>query len=271
VSPHIDEIHCRTTRAFDGVPICYSTSGAGSAAILFIHGGLADRSFWDGQHVALNKRFTVVALDLAGHGDSGQRQFWGIQQCAKDVVSVIEAEHLNHVILVGNSLGGPVAIETAALLGARALGVIGVDTFQDLNPHMDAAWAREQAEAWRCDFQGSMDRMVKALFHPDAPPSLVADVKRRMSATSVDTACAMFLSFGGYDLRPAARRLHVPVRCINGDLFPTDVIGGRGVITDFDAVVLPHAGHYPMLESPNVFNRSLAEVAEGMAQGAGPS
>jgi pimeloyl-ACP methyl ester carboxylesterase len=31
-------------------------------------------------------------------------------------------------------------------------------------------------------------------------------------------------------------------------------------IADFDAVVLPHTGHFPMLERPDEFNRKLAET-----------
>ena len=35
----------RTTRFVDGVTIAYSVSGPADTAIVFIHGGLADRSF----------------------------------------------------------------------------------------------------------------------------------------------------------------------------------------------------------------------------------
>ena len=62
----------RTTTSFDGVCIAYSVSGAAETALIFIHGGMSDRSFWDGQHAAFAERFRVIALDLAGHGESGQ-------------------------------------------------------------------------------------------------------------------------------------------------------------------------------------------------------
>lgn len=246
------------------MPIAYSISGSGDVAILFLHGGLADRSFWAGQHAAFCEHYTVVAPDLAGHGESGAREQWGIPQCAQDVVAVIERENLDGVIVVGNSLGGAVAIEAAAMIGRRAIGVVGVDTFHDLNPHMDPAQAQELAETWRRDFSGSLDRMLRTLLHADAAPAFLADIRDRMAKASVDTVCAMFRSFGGYDMRPACRLLKVPVRCINGDLFPTNVQAGREIVPDFDAVILPHTGHYPMLESPDVFNRSLAEVAAAM-------
>jgi len=255
----------RTTRSVDGVAIAYSVSGRADIAIVFIHGGLADRSFWDGQHNALSDRYKVIALDLAGHGQSGKnRQTWGIIQFAYDVAAVIDAEGLHKVILVGNSLGGMVAIEAALLVEPRAIGVVGVDTFHDMGRRIDPNYAREQAEAWRRDFDGTLEQMLQALFHPKVDPSLLADVRRRMSRTNPETVWAMFSSFAGYDTGASARRLHVPIRCINGDLYPTNVQANRMVIEDFDAVVLPRTGHFPMLERPDDFNGKLTELAAVM-------
>ena len=108
----------RTTTSFDGVRIAYTTSGAADTALVFVHGGLADRSFWDGQQAALAERFRVIAPDLAGHGESGQnRREWGIAQFGRDVVAVMEAEQVQQAVLIGNSMGGPVAIEA----GGRVL------------------------------------------------------------------------------------------------------------------------------------------------------
>ena len=42
-------IEPKTCRADDGVTIVYSACGKGAPALLFIHGGLADRTFWDAE------------------------------------------------------------------------------------------------------------------------------------------------------------------------------------------------------------------------------
>jgi len=115
-----------------------------------------------------------------------------------------------------------VAVEAALLAGPRARAVIGVDTFHDMGRRIDARWAMAQADAWRREFDGTLNAMLGALFHPDAAPSLVAGVRRRMSRTPPKIVGAMFASFAGYDTAASARQLRVPVRCINGDLFPTD-------------------------------------------------
>jgi len=62
------------------------------------------------------------------------------------------------------------------------------------------------------------------------------------------------------------KQLRIPIRCINGDLFPTSVEENRKVYADFDAIVLKHMGHYPMLENPALFNQSLEKILKEVAK-----
>ncbi len=48
-----------------------------------------------------------------------------------DVQAVVEYLGLEKVILVGHSMGGPVALEAARLMPDRVIGVIAVDALQD--------------------------------------------------------------------------------------------------------------------------------------------
>ncbi len=256
-------IERKTCQAPDGVTIVYSAAGAGETALVFIHGGLADRTFYDGQLKAFAGRFRVVALDLAGHGESGtNRTKWGIPEFGADVKAVVDAEKLKRVILFGNSLGGPTVIEAALLLPSRVIGVVGIDTFQSLEYSMTAEKARQRAEAFRADYKGSLKGMVKMLFHADADPALIAETETRMQKTSPDAAYAMFMSLAGYSPAASARKLAVPLRAINGDLYPTDIDSVRKIKPDFNAVIMKHMGHYPMLERPDEFNQHVAEVLE---------
>ncbi len=255
------QIEKKTCRAPDGVLIVYSAAGAGEPGLVFIHGGLAEKSFWDEQLKAFSGRHRVIALDLPGHGESGaNHRKWGIPEFGADVRAVVEAEKPEQVIIIGNSLGGPVAIEAALLLPGRVLGVVGVDTFQGLDFQITPEEAAQRAEAFRSDYSGNLKQMVRTLFHADADPALIADAERRMSQTPPEAAHAMFLSLAGYDMGAAVRRLSVPIRAVNGDLYPTDSADNKKVKPDFEAVVMKHMGHYPMLERPEEFNRLLADV-----------
>ena len=254
-------IRMQSVDSADGVKIVYAAKGEGEPALVFIHGGLADRTFWSNQMEAFSNRYKVIALDLAGHGESGvNRRTWSLQACGHDVKAVIEAENVNRAVLIGNSMGGPVAAETALLAPDRVVGIVAVDTFHELDIRMDPNQVKARADAFRSDFDGSVKNMVRMLFHPDADPALMKDAEQRMLKCPVSTAPGMFESFANYDMATTARRLTVPIRCINGDLFPINFEANRAIHSDFDAIVLPHIGHYPMLECPEEFNRCLAGI-----------
>jgi len=258
-------------RSADGVVVAYSALGAGDTALVLIHGGLADREFWRPQLEGLSDRFRVAALDLAGHGKSGRnRTEWTIPAWAGDVLAVVETLDLRRVVLVGNSLGGPVALEAAALLRGRAIGVVGVDTLHNALQQIPADAAAARAAAFRDDYAGACRAMIDSMFHPGAYPELRAWTEQRLLATPAAVAIGMMASFTGYDLAAAFRGAGVPIRAINGDLWPTLVDGNRTVVPDFDAVIMKGAGHYPMLERPEEFNRLLVEVVGGLVKAVPP-
>ena len=255
------KVEQKSCHAPDGVRIAYSAAGAGETALVFVHGGLGDRTFFEGQLRAFAGRYRAIALDLAGHGQSGaNRAKWGLPEFGADVKAVVEAEKLKRAILLGNSLGGPTAIEAALLLPGRVIGVVGIDTFHSLTYTWTEEEARKRGEAFRVDYPGSLKEMVKTLFHPDTDPAVMADAERRMQGTSPGTAHAMFVSLGGYNQADSAQKLAVPLRAINGDLYPTDVEGARKTKPDFRAVIMKHMGHYPMIERPDEFNRHVEEI-----------
>jgi pimeloyl-ACP methyl ester carboxylesterase len=255
----------KTCRSADGVEIVYSVAGKGEPALVFVHGGLANRGFWDGQLKAFGPRYRTIALDLAGHGESGRnRTKWGMPEFGADVKAVVDAEKAKRVIIFGNSLGGPVAVEAALLLPGRVLGVVGVDTFQAFSEAIPPADLQERAEFFGKDYPAALKAMVGMLFHKDADPAIVADAEKRMSGTSPEVAKAMFLGMAGYEEAAAVRRLRAPMRAINGDLYATDIAANRKIKPDFDAVVMTHMGHYPMLERPGEFNRLVAETVASL-------
>lgn len=250
----------------DGVPIAYTARGEGDVALVFIHGGFADASFWSEQVEAFAARHRVVTLDLAGHGESGMRTEWTLAAFGEDVAAVVEALDLPPVVLVGHSLGGAVALEAARRMPDRVVGVIAVDTLQNADAGWDEKAWQERKAAFREDFDGTCRRMAGALFHDGAEAGLVASVTERL-CDGPPEAAAMLESFNGYDRAAAMRAVAAPIRAINGDLYPTNVEGNRRYAPGFDAVIMEGVGHFPMLERPDEFNRHLAAAVAALAGG----
>jgi pimeloyl-ACP methyl ester carboxylesterase len=247
----------------DGVSIAYTAHGSGSPAVVFIHGGYADQSFWKDQVAALADRYQLVTLDLAGHGLSGSdREVWSMAAFGEDVRAVVEALDLDSVILVGNSLGGPVALSAAEKLPGTAHGIIAVDTFQEA----DQQWSREELEAYieslREDFPGTCQEMVKQLLLEDTDPDLYAWIESKMCSFDPAVAPRIVEGFLDFDLKEEFAGAEVPIRAIFGQIRPFDLEGNRALRPDFAAVVMEGCGHYPQLERPEEFNRHLVAYVE---------
>ena len=73
----------------DGVHIEYRVFGHGDPAVILVHGWACDANYWNEQLEALKAHYTVVAVNLAGHGGSGSnRTDWSIANYAGDVAAV---------------------------------------------------------------------------------------------------------------------------------------------------------------------------------------
>jgi pimeloyl-ACP methyl ester carboxylesterase len=251
----------------DGVEIAYEVSGHGDTALLFIHGGYADRTMWRHEHEAFAEEFQIVSLDLAGHGSSGHdREAWTPGAFAADVECVMDACGLSRVILIGNSMGGPVALEVARRNPDRILAVIGADTLHDVGNRPDPSMWLARFDAMRKDFQGFCASLEGELFHPDTDKELMDEIMSKVRSYSPERAVEMLEGFASYDIADAMAAVSVPVACINADLYKTNTESNRRYAPEFDAVIMEHASHYPMLERPQEFNRHLREMITRITQ-----
>lgn len=272
IAPPAEQVATAKVASADGVPIAYSVRGSGSPALVFVHGWLCDQEEWAEQAETFAVRYRVVTLDLAGHGASGGgRLEWTLEAFGADVQAVVDALDLDRVILIGHSMGGPVALEAARRLPGRVVGVIAVDALHDADHRADPAQTEKYLATYEKDFRGTCDGFVRSLFLDDTPPDLVGRVARKMCAGSPEMAIPLLRQLFGYDLGAAMAAAGVPIRSINSDHFPTNVEGNRKHAPDYDAVIMPHVGHFIMLERPKELDRLLAEVIAGLTGETAPA
>src|SRR5579863_7786789 len=79
----------RLTMSPDGVHIEYRLLGHDEPAVILVHGWACDANYWNEQLEALRAHYTVVPVNLAGHGSSGSnRTDWSSANYAGDVAAV---------------------------------------------------------------------------------------------------------------------------------------------------------------------------------------
>src|SRR5207302_1541921 len=98
----------------NGINLYYETHGAGRPLIL-LHGGLGSGEMFGPVLPALAERHQVIAVDLQGHGRTADiDRPIDVRLMAGDIAALIDHLRLATPDLMGYSLGGGVALQTAA-------------------------------------------------------------------------------------------------------------------------------------------------------------
>ena len=252
--------------AADGVPIHYSVHGKGEPALVFIHCWACNRDFWENQVAEFSKTNRVVTIDLPGHGQSGQgRKNWSVESYGDDVKTVVTKLNLKRVVLVGSSMGGPIALEATRRMPDRVVAIVPVDTLHNVESkvppeQLDAVYKQMQA-----DFKTATTGLMNQFFFSATTPAAVKErIINEAISRQPDVALAILKSIFSYDVAAALREVKVPVRAINADGTPTSVEINRKYAPHFDAMIIKGTGHYPMLEDPARFNQMLAEILRNL-------
>jgi len=166
----------------DGVPMHYDVQGHGTTALVFVHSWCCDRRYWDRQVDHFAPQYTVVTLDLAGHGASGQaRTQWTMAAFGQDVIAVVEQLGLEQVVLIGHAMSGVVIVETARHLPTAVIGVVGVDTWRGVEQIRTPEQVAKRLVPFRANFVEAARTYVRSMCVPTSDPALVEHVVAMMS------------------------------------------------------------------------------------------
>ncbi len=251
------------------VSISYTMSGNGDTSIVFVHGWGISKDYWKQQQYVLSSDYTVVALDLGGHGQSGHnRENWTVEEFAKDVGAVIDGLKLNNVILVGHSMGGEIILQTALTMPGKIIGFIGVDNFKQfvtsLTPK-DEKEINDFMQSLKTDFDTTAMMYTKAALFPHGYPDTTSVNRVIRSITQTDSVVAIkalesLLSFALKDSEMIAR-LPIPAHLIVSDYTATNEESFRRAAKRGSSIrVIKGTGHYPMIEQPEQFTELLRET-----------
>ncbi len=246
----------------DGVSIHHDVHGAGPETLVFVHGWCCDRRYWRHQVDHLADRFTVVCVDLAGHGESGRdRQRFTISAFAEDVVAVVQQLRLDRVVLIGHSMSGGVIVEAARRLGSSVIGLVGVDTLWNVDQERSPDDVAAFMAPFRADFPSAARGFVRKMFAPTFDAGRAAEITSAVAAfPSVIATDALESSVGnGANLRQGLDALRIPIALINSPHWQTtnlEAAQRRGM----DVTLMSGSGHFLMLEDPPAFNRAFDEA-----------
>jgi len=251
------------------VTIAYTLSGTNDTAIVFVHGWGINQTYWDNQKTQFSKSYSVVTLDLGGHGKSSKnRSSWAINDFGNDVLAVIHALQLKKLILVGHSMGGNIILDVAHKIPEKVIGFVGVDNFKDetkaFTPEQVA-----QIDTFMLSLRTNFDAVAasfsySSLFPPHYNDSVsmkrvISDIQQTDSVVAIEAIGSLMKE----SLREGEliAGLRVPVHLIVSDYTPVNEEAlKRNCKFGYSIKTVKGVGHYPMIEKPLEFNKFFAAV-----------
>jgi len=239
-----------TSREIDLPPYRFFETRAGRGTpVILIHGLGGSADWWRRNVDALAAEHLVVAVDLVGFG---RNRFFvrrsslplGFSEIASLLGRWIETSFSEPVHVVGNSMGGHVAIHLAA---ARP----------------DLVRSLTLANSTGIPFEIAPGQHLANIIVPRGALSFTTILARdalRSGPMSIAVAFARLLHD---DARPLIKTIRMPTLLMWGDRDPLVPLNYARQLSEMipnsKLVVIPNAGHIPMWENPAAFNSALLE------------
>ncbi|MES2689939.1 MAG: alpha/beta hydrolase [Bacteroidota bacterium] len=267
------------------ISIAYMDEGKGAQTFVFIH-GLANYSpVWKLQISELGKHARCIALDLPGNGLSSQGDYpYGVFFYAECVKLFCDELNLEHVTLVGHSMGGQIAI----MLGLRyssqfdrlvLLAPAGIEHFSS----MDALLMQNMLGVGEFLYSDELhiQQAVSDSFYTSHAEknNIISDLKAMLKQTNVkhwrQMSKASINSMLNEQVSGFLSELTIPVTLIFGDkdaLIPNKLLHpGQSIATlikhaaamipDVKTYLLKNAGHFVQIEKAAEVNNIIINKA----------
>lgn len=246
-----------------GQPVHAATGGrpfdAAQPVVVFLHGAGMDHSVWVLQtRWFAHHGWSVLAVDLPGHGKSGGAALASIGAIADWVPQLLDAAGVAKATLIGHSMGALAALDCAARHPERvaAVALLGIAAKMPVHPDLLAAAERNDPVAYQliCDWGHGPSghrggHRAPGLWMLGGAEQLLA--RSRAGSLSTDLlACNVYA-----EAEARASALRCPALFVLGALDRmTPAKAGQllaGKVTGAKTVTLSGAGHMMMIEKPD--------------------
>lgn len=242
----------------DGAKIHYQSWGNGNQAFVLVHGWTGELNHWRYQIPDLAKRARVIALDLPGHGQSDKPQMaYTIEHFATAIDAVLREAKVDKAVVLGHSMGTPVARQFYRKYPQKTLAIVIVDG--GLRPFGDKA----MRDGYVKMFKGANYKEVGLQMFDQMTPVLSAEdrnaVKASMASTPQNVMVTAMESMNNEALY-GNDKINVPVLAImaKSPFWPPDTEQFlRSLASDLEYHMWEGVDHFLHLEKRKEFNDAV--------------
>ena len=240
----------------DGAKVHYLNYGDGSDALVLIHGWTQSIDAWRDQIPDFAKRNRVIVLDLPGHGKSDKPQVkYSMEYFARAVEAVMRDAKVNRAVLVGHSMGTPVARQFYRKHPDKTLAIVIVDGV--LKPLGDPAMMNQMLEGLRGP---KYKDVINQMFTGMMGPAMTTEVKERITSSTMNTPQPVLVSAMEGMADPTIwgdDKINVPVLAVmaKNPFFPPNIEElTRPLVPNLEFHMWQDVDHFLMMEKPKEFN-----------------
>lgn len=243
-------------------------TAASAARVLYVHGTGCRASVFDRHLGVVGAHHEVAAIDLPGHGASGGGGFRGVADYAFFVGQLIAALGWKRCVVAGHSLGGGIALATAIYFPERVQGLMLVDTGARLRVAPDILDAARRAADGETLPPGNPRRGFAAA----TEESVYAPINALVGECRADVVARDWVADDSCDLMSRVPGIDVPALAVCGaedEFTPVKYHTWlRDHLPDCTLEVIEGAGHWPFVEQPEVFDRTVLAFLDRVAAAA---
>ncbi len=261
--------------AGDDLSLHAEVEGDGPAAVL-LHGFTGSTASWRHLTSRLVSRFSVIAVDLPGHGRSSAPRDparYGLHRFADDLARLLDSLRLERIALLGYSLGGRAALQFALRHGDRLSALVLESASPGIADPVERE-ARAAADAELADFIGRegieafvdrWERLPLWASQSALPERSRAELRAQRLQASAKGLANSLRGAGAGSTAPVVAELakfDMPPLLIAGALDAKYVAAARAMeraIPHARAVIVADAGHTVHLERPDEFAKVVEE------------
>jgi pimeloyl-ACP methyl ester carboxylesterase len=260
-----------------GVKIYYDSYGSGTP-IVFLHPWTTNGNIWYYQAFNFAVTNCCIPIDHRGMGRSDKPAGgYSIPEHASDVAAVLDALKIDKAVLVGNSIGGMIALQFNLDYPQRVLGNVIISSGTGLFEGQDPKAFQESAAAYESNYLGTFDaaleNSISARSKREKPEILeVMKAHLRIDGFPHHVFKSSFHDPNGlfhWNIGPRLKEIRKPTVVYAGEedfgipmeknKFLADQIPGARL------VALKDIGHFYQLERPAEFNAELRKFLAALA------
>src|SRR5687768_12858039 len=253
----------------NGIDVRYTVTGSGPWVALS-HSLACRLEMWDEEVARLSKRFTVLAYDSRGHGETSAPAIpYTLDMIADDIKGLLDHVGAKQAHWIGLSMGGVFGLATALRYPGIFASMVLADTSSRLSPEGIQAFkdrvAAVRAGGMEAMVQPTLKRWFKDSFR-ERQPALMARVAEWIRTTPADGYIGTSAAIPTIDVTERLREIPVPCMALVGadDIaMPpafSKILAER--LPNCRLVEIPDAGHLSNLEQPEAFNQAVEKFYE---------